>query len=597
MFSWEFSSSDESSRPQGKPPRYNVSLWDIAGQNEYQSAHSLFYTKRTMYLLYVNLKAYAAALAATGGASDASAGNSEVDRFVEQHIYHWVRVICAHVPGSEVVFVGTKADLIGHDAGTIRDIASDFFARIQRKEAQIVRRLKLQNSTSERVAAASSGSSDSDAAGIVRDEIAALKRLVESRPRFLSNELHVMSSADLHGLEDMRAVLQRLIVESNTSFQMPAVYSEVGVYLRSKVDKDRPISTQIHDAFVSAEKLKQEITSNSAFADLTDADITAIVHVLHCLGDVLWFDESSQLLSTIVFISPAMVIDFIRQVVNHTLGEETDAMRTRLSDRTKKLLAAVRDEGRIAHELLERLDLWSQIDDSQLMLQLKELLFHFKLAYPAAGRGLEWNSDLTVPIYWKKRHPNDSVAPQEPELQVLTEHTCWQYEFKMHLPEGLFEKFGVQSYSAHFSRHRAFTCDSFDTISDNECHVRVSKQHQSDDDDGHYVATLSTSVWAASRELLWHQLFLFVMNLEKLLDTYPGLWVTRSVLASDGKGFDHQELIVAFHENHAVGPASLARCCRRTWTGTRNGSGGSPWTSRRRASPTARRRTSKLLRT
>jgi hypothetical protein len=74
-----------------------------------------------------------------------------MDRFFEQNVYHWLRVISAHVPDSEFGFVGTKEDLIDHDANTIRAITSDLFARIQRFEDQIVRRLKLQISVSERV--------------------------------------------------------------------------------------------------------------------------------------------------------------------------------------------------------------------------------------------------------------------------------------------------------------------------------------------------------------------------------------------------------------------------------------------------------------
>jgi hypothetical protein len=143
-----------------------------------------------------------------------------------------------------------------------------------------------------------------------------------------------MSSADLHGLEDMRAVLQRLIVESNTSFQIPAVYSKIGVYLQSKLDKDKAVSSQIHDAFVSIEKLKQEISSNSKFADLTESDTTAILHVLHCLGDVLWFDETSQPFSTIMFINPALVIDVIRHRQLHSgRGDRLDAIPADRSNR------------------------------------------------------------------------------------------------------------------------------------------------------------------------------------------------------------------------------------------------------------------------
>jgi hypothetical protein len=225
-------------------------------------------------------------------------------------------------------------------------------------------------------------------------------------------------------------------------------------------------------------------------------------------------------------------------------------MRFRLIDRTEKLLAAVRYESRIARDLLERLDMWSEMDDPQLILQMKD----FKLAYPTNGRDLEWNSDLTAPIYWKKLQPNQSETLCQPDLKVPAEHTCWEYGFKMLMPEGLFEKFGVWSYSSSFYSRRTFSSDSFDTISSDpiEYHVRVTKKHQRVGDNDFSTTTLSISVWATSRELLWHQLSLFVMNMEKLLDTTPGLWVARSVVASDGKVFDLQELLFEYHESHAV---------------------------------------------
>ncbi|KAJ0407293.1 hypothetical protein ATCC90586_003151 [Pythium insidiosum] len=43
LFSWSFDTAAETDSPQ----RYNVTLWDFAGQDEYQSAHSLFFSRST----------------------------------------------------------------------------------------------------------------------------------------------------------------------------------------------------------------------------------------------------------------------------------------------------------------------------------------------------------------------------------------------------------------------------------------------------------------------------------------------------------------------------------------------------------------------
>lgn len=54
IYSWSFESY---SRPTPSlPDQYDVSVWDFAGQDEYQSMHTLFYSKRTMYVMCINLK-------------------------------------------------------------------------------------------------------------------------------------------------------------------------------------------------------------------------------------------------------------------------------------------------------------------------------------------------------------------------------------------------------------------------------------------------------------------------------------------------------------------------------------------------------------
>ncbi|KAJ0389061.1 hypothetical protein P43SY_011841 [Pythium insidiosum] len=123
MFSWSFDPADNQ--------RYAVTLWDFAGQDEYQSAHSLFFTRRTVYLQCVNLQAYAEALRSSETSDDPE---TQMTQFVETNVLKWIRVVCAYYPAACFVFVGTKADLVGHDPQVLRTIGDDLMRRLRRNE-------------------------------------------------------------------------------------------------------------------------------------------------------------------------------------------------------------------------------------------------------------------------------------------------------------------------------------------------------------------------------------------------------------------------------------------------------------------------------
>ncbi|KAG7385901.1 Ankyrin repeat domain-containing protein 44 [Phytophthora pseudosyringae] len=110
---------------------YQVSFWDFAGQEEYRAAHTLFYSSRTLYLLCINLDRYHKALLAATDSMDQTVDDRMMDAFAETHIFRWVRMICAHHPQVEFVFLGTKADLIQHDRRKIRSVQQDIVARFK----------------------------------------------------------------------------------------------------------------------------------------------------------------------------------------------------------------------------------------------------------------------------------------------------------------------------------------------------------------------------------------------------------------------------------------------------------------------------------
>ncbi|DAZ94568.1 TPA: hypothetical protein N0F65_004184 [Lagenidium giganteum] len=513
LFTWKFDTTTNHADEE-----YTVTLWDFAGQDEYQSAHTLFFSRRTLYVLCVNLQAYAQALEQSETTDDPDAA---MDEFVEMHLYHWVRVICAHFPESKFVFVGTKLDLIGFDTDKVRAITGDLLARIATKEQDVLDAIERDIEALNEEAAVASKHRSGTVLNATSERMDKLKAMKTSRPQFLSKHIHTVSSADRHGMDDLRRQLEQYVVRSETGFAMPATYAKLHAYLRDRVAlttlETIDIKEVVSNTFVSVAALLAQLQQQEAFATISAVELTAMMHVFHDLGDILWFDsDSTNSLAQTVFLSPVVVIDFIRQVINHTLGDPKHA-RTKVE---KELYAIVRDEGRVANSLVRKLDLWKDMSNDT-MAQLKELLYQFQLAYPAGKSGMKWDSDL-----------------------------IWEYVFRVYLPENLFEKLGVQSYSAHYSCDRQFNHDGFETTMDDVYHTRVVKRPV--DVEGSVLMALSVEVYAVQRDAMWEQLIWHALNVEKLLENFPGLWVSRYVVTNRGKRLELNKLVEQEQEQRAT---------------------------------------------
>ncbi|KAJ0398658.1 hypothetical protein P43SY_009953 [Pythium insidiosum] len=347
LFSWSFDPADNQ--------RYAVTLWDFAGQDEYQSAHSLFFTRRTVYVQCVNLQAYAEALRSSETSDDPE---TQVTQFVETNVLKSLGVVCAYNPAACFVFVGTKADLVGHDPQVLRTIGDDLMWRLRRSEQSIVDAINR-----ELQAMRSEGQGNGAMKDDVNERMQTLEALRSQRPRFLSNELLVVSSADLTGMQQLRERLQQLIVASDSGFRMPPIYSQLHEHLHQRAREavnqyrsDGNVGTLVDRTFVSVEALHTELTQARAFQSVSIDALTAMLHVLHDLGDVLWYDkDQDSVLARTVFLSPSVVIDFVRCIVNHTLGKPEHA-KTKLE---KELFPLIETEGRIR-------------DDMQRVLQAQE---------------------------------------------------------------------------------------------------------------------------------------------------------------------------------------------------------------------------------
>ncbi|TMW58628.1 hypothetical protein Poli38472_010187 [Pythium oligandrum] len=573
-FSWKFESSSSEDR---EKRQYEVTILDFAGRDDYQSIHSLFYSKHSVYAICIDLKEYADALE-EAEVEVAASRSSQMDGFVEKHVFRWVRVICAREPESEFVFIGTKADLINHDAQLIEKISTDVMARVERKREQAAQELSRMVSTL-RKSLKNDVEEESDMK--THQRILALEELQTKAVRFLSSELLVVSATSLHGLDKALTQLEQCIIESDTSFLIPEMYQKVEDFVLKQVQAstaEKTMTAQVKSAFQNITDLKEAIEKELT---ISGEESTAILHVLHDLGDIMWFDEVDGELAEVVFLNPALVIDFIRQVINRKLVDDPDKEGKEVEARLQSLYEAVRKEGRVAHELLCELDMWYDVHDDQRILQLKQLLFQFQLAYPAGNNTIEWNSDLIVPMYWKKRMTGDDTEEtSSTDLAIaLPESVCWEYDFHRHLPDNIFEKLGVQSYSSHYSSNRVFTRDSFETHAKGKYVARVAKKvrDESASDSGSEDWTiLSIEVKAAKREEAWQQLVWYSMNLERLLEDYPGLWVNRYTLGREGKRYDVDQLMVELqqqkdlHLDDDVLPPSMEWYITEAWTGRDN---------------------------
>ncbi|TMW59759.1 hypothetical protein Poli38472_004828 [Pythium oligandrum] len=528
---------------------YEVSIWDLAGQDEYHSSHSLFYSKRTMYVVCVNLKVYVDMLKQEELMDRPGVVHPPMDAFVDLNIYRWIRNICARHPESEFVFVGTKSDLVGHDGMTAEIIMADLMARLKRKEARELKAIDQARRKMREKCLVTTTSKD-EVTTVLRRQLAELDARYSRRPKYMSETLAFASSANLNGLDGVRNVIEEAIRSCGSCFLMPDTFLALNTHLKEIVrgaEANIANGACIRETIVQSTELQSALLIDSSLQINDPTEITTALHVLHDLGDILWLDSGAGILSKTIFLSPKFAIDFIRQVVNHTLVDE--AYVASVKDRWGELYCKVREEGCVQHELLMRLELWRDVDDANHMLELKLLMYELQLAYPAGLEGMMADSDLIVPLYWKKnsKYPMLSLN-SKPVGNVSTNwphHVVWEYEFQEHLPEDFFEKLGVRSYSLYHSTDREFSRDEFKSTVADKYETTIRKRHVAAEDEWECdIVTLSIVISAATAEVSWQQLKWYSMSVEKLLESYPGLWVKRYAVSTSGRRFALDQLVI-----------------------------------------------------
>ncbi|KAE9321045.1 hypothetical protein PR003_g17565 [Phytophthora rubi] len=391
LFPWSFEVETEAGDCE-----YQVSFWDFAGQEEYRTPHTLFYSSRTLYLLCINLERYYNALAAATDSIDQTVDDRMMDAFAEVHVFRWVRMICAHHPQAEFVFLGTKADLVGHDCRKItavqQDIVYRFKANTRRMKDRVQRALQELEDAKFEIQDSNPGAETTE----LDDQIASCEQILRKQPVLLSEELIVFSSADMKDESIARGKLKALLMMSGSSVLLPPSYAELLKYAQQCCvyeQKNKPsFQDKVDAAFVSVTEFAKLVT-NSSELTIPEGEMLAALHLLHDTGDIVWFDGVSdvRVLQERLFLDPMLVIEFIRQIVNHKLDANTSV------------------NGYVSHALLQSLPFWREVSTTT-MQQLKELLLHLHLAYSSGNsKRMVWNSDLIVPVYWN-RVPEATVS-------------------------------------------------------------------------------------------------------------------------------------------------------------------------------------------
>ncbi|GMF18086.1 unnamed protein product [Phytophthora fragariaefolia] len=488
LFPWSFDVETEAGEGE-----YQVSFWDFAGQEEYRAAHTLFYSSRTLYLVCINLERYHAALTAATDSMDQTVDSRMMDAFTETHIFRWVRLICAHHPQAEFAFLGTKADCVGHDrkkiAAVQQDVVYRFKLNVRRMRDRVQHaRQELEDAKFE-IQDSNAGAETTE----LDDQIASCDQILRKQPVLLSEELIVYSSADMADESNARGKLKALLMMSGSSVLLPPSYAEVDM------------------AFLSVSDFIDSVVSSSKFV-ISKEEMLAALHLLHDTGDLVWFDGVSnvRLLQERLFLDPMLVIEFIRQIVNH------------------KLDATITVNGYMSHALLHSLPFWREIGKTKKMA---------------------WNSDLIVPVYWN-RTPETTATDvkafptDEDKSAGMVELVRWEYSFEPAIPENLYEKLAVATFSPLSQSERSYSGSSFTDKAKNEFSSLVAKEDGTAcGNTGVLSSVLSVSVVSRERTLAWQHLMRYCVCLENLLKTYPGLLVTRCTVPERGQRFNVDQLL------------------------------------------------------
>jgi GTPase SAR1 family protein len=347
----------------GKRKIHEVTFWDFAGQDAYQVAHSLFFSPRTLYLVCVDLQAFAIAyMQAVIFADEETQEINLLDEFIEDSVMRWVRMIVTRQPDAEFVFIMTKEDTLEDNNVTEQLLKDSLMTKLRRVEATVK---------------------------LMRDQLEKDEHFADDGLMFRSQlpvsvdapepTVVCASCTSPDSVKAIRRRIQELIIQSKRSFEMPDSYTKaleaiVGIRVAAQANN---MTTRIHRVFAPVESLPAALNIEPKLCH-------TILQTLHDLGDVLWYGNLGiELFENIVILEPLLLIDFIRHVITHKHTGVT-----------------------MSHADLTSKRFWMGLSSQEQMEAMKQVLYKFRLVYPDdEERVMRWDSDLIVPAFWQTKTP------------------------------------------------------------------------------------------------------------------------------------------------------------------------------------------------
>jgi hypothetical protein len=303
-----------------------------------------------------------------------------------------------------------------------------------------------------------------------------------------------------------RLGMEDLIVQSKRSFHMPATYSQaldaiVAIREAAKAAAN-DVTTRICRVFAPVDTLSETLKIEPTLCH-------TILQTLHDFGDVLWYEGLGvKLFQNTVILDPLLLIDFIRQVVNHTHTGVT-----------------------ISHADLKAKPFWIGLSNEQQMKAMKQLLQKFRLVYPDDEDGdMHWDSDLIVPAFWQTKTPASWLFLGD-ILRINSTKSCegeavrveWEFHFEYGLPSSLFDQVVVASVSPCIKFVAGPDWIVYEEKEIAACRIMVGRDVKSLHRTIHVEAVVSEAANEEQVEELWWTFEQLCSAFISVMDEYPGL--------------------------------------------------------------------------
>jgi hypothetical protein len=210
-------------------------------------------------------------------------------------------------------------------------------------------------------------------------------------------------------------------------------------------------------------------------------------------------------------LDPLLLIDFIRQVINH------------------KYTGVI-----MAHGDLKSLPFWVGLSDNMQMKAIKQVLQKFHLVYPDDEAGImEWDSDLIVPASWQTKTPaawlflgdilriNTSMSRADEAVRV-----DWEYHFEFGFQPSLFDHLVVASVSPHYKFDAGPDWILYEEKGVAACRIMVGRDVKSLHRTIHIEAVVAETASKKQVKRLWGTFKQLCGAFVEVLRGFPGLVVS-----------------------------------------------------------------------